>query len=185
MTKAPEAKVEAVEAKVEAKAETKETKASTPESYELKASTGEVFDAESTKDFAAFAKQAGLSQESAQTALAAAEKVVAAHQSKAYASAVDRWAQEVRADKDIGGEKLTENLSMAEKAIAAFGTPGLQKLLKHPSEGGTGWGNHRDVIATFAAIGRRISADGFVAGKPAPVQRDPAKMLFDKSPNLT
>ena len=165
-----------------AKEEAAPASSQVPEKYEFKAGNGESFDAEQAADFSAFAKQNGLSQEAAQSALAAAEKLVASHQAKTYESAVERWASEARADKEIGGDKLTENLALAKRGIEAFATPGLQKLLKHPSEGGIGWGNQRDVIATFALIGKRLSPDGFVAGKQAaPVTKTPEQAFYDKS----
>lgn len=170
------------EAPADANAKAEPAKSQAPEKYEFKAGNGEAYDAEAAKDFSEFAKQNGLTQEAAQTALASAEKLVAAHNAKAFEAAVEKWEAETRTDREIGGVKLTESLALAKKGIEAFATPGLQKLLKHPSEGGIGWGNHRDVIATFAAIARRISPDGFVAGKQAaPVSVPFEKAFYDKS----
>lgn len=163
------------------KKEAAPAKSQVPEKYEFKAGNGETLDAETAKDFSEFAKSQGLSQESAQAALATAEKLFTAHQTKAYHAAVDKWGEASKADKEIGGDKLQENLSLAEKFIAQFATPGLQKLLAHPSKGGIGWGNHREVIATFANAARRLVPDGFVTGQQAPPVKSAAKAIFDNS----
>lgn len=86
-----------------------------------------------------------------------------------------RWADDVKADKDIGGSKFDATMAASAKAIDAFGTPELKELLK-----GSGLGNHPEMVRAFAKIGAAISEDKVVTGRVA-ASSDPAKKLFDKS----
>ena len=77
------------------------------------------------------------------------------------------------ADKDIGGDKLAENLSVARKALETFGTPELRDVLN-----ATGFGNHPAVIKAFYKIGQAISEDRFVTGGAKGPETDMAKRMF-------
>jgi hypothetical protein len=79
-----------------------------------------------------------------------------------------QWEQEVRADKDIGGDKLPETLAVARKFLDSLGSPDLVQLLDR-----TGLGNNVHVIKAFFRAGKAISEDKFVgsgnsAGKGQP-----------------
>lgn len=79
-----------------------------------------------------------------------------------------QWEQEVRADKEIGGDKLDENLSVARKFLDSLGSPELVQLLDR-----TGLGSNVHVIKAFYRAGKAISEDKFVgsgnsAGKGQP-----------------
>ena len=90
----------------------------------------------------------------------------------------DAWADETRADPDIGGAKLEDALKAAGQARAKFGSPELDKVLDT-----TGVGNHPAIVKFFVAIGRAISEDSIVTGAPkgnGPL--DAAKILY---PNLS
>jgi len=71
----------------------------------------------------------------------------------------DTWEGQVRADKEIGGDKLTENLALAARFKDAFGTPELKTLLDQ-----TGLGNHPALVKAFIKAGKAISPDTFVSG---------------------
>jgi hypothetical protein len=63
---------------------------------------------------------------------------------------------------------LAENLSVAKKALDAFGSPELRVLLEQ-----SGLGNNPEVIRFMFRAGKAISEDSFVgrstgAGKPMP-----------------
>lgn len=79
-----------------------------------------------------------------------------------------QWEQEVRADKELGGDKLQENLTVARKFLDSIGSPELVQLLDR-----TGFGNNVHVIRAFYRAGKAISEDKFVgsgnsAGKGQP-----------------
>lgn len=87
-----------------------------------------------------------------------------------------QWLNELPSDKEFGGEKLSENLAIATKAIDAFGTPELKKLLNE-----TRLGNHPELIRVFYRAGKAISQDSrFVAGGSGnqPAKGDAAAALY-------
>jgi hypothetical protein len=78
------------------------------------------------------------------------------------------WVDAVKADKDIGGDKLPESLAVAKKGLQFADPQGtVAKLLES-----TGFGDHPDVIRLFHRIGTQISEDRFV---PAQGSRGPAR----------
>lgn len=159
-----------------------------PEAYDLKPPEGNKFDDEVLSTFSNVAKDLDLSQGAAQKILdAIAPKVAerfAARQLEAINETVTKWVADTKADKVLGGEKLTENLAVAEKALAAFGTPELRKLLGNydakTNPTGTGLGNHPDVIRAFFNAGKAISEDKFVPGgrQPTKGETNAAKALY-------
>ena len=96
-------------------------------------------------------------------------------QHEAHAALIESWAESVKTDKEIGGEKLAENLAVAKRAVDTFGSPALKELLTP-----TGLGNPPEVVKAFFKAGKAISEDGFVRGAPkAPAtESDLAKSLF-------
>ena len=93
-------------------------------------------------------------------------------------AAHNEWLETSKADKEFGGEKLPENLGVARKALDAFATPELCKLLDE-----TGLGNHPEVIRMFFRAGKAISEDKFVGGNQAGGGKaNPANVLYDKTP---
>ena len=106
-----------------------------------------------------------------QTALAEAFRVgegsvkAAEYQQPEFIKAqTDAWIAAVKADKELGGDRLAENLATAKKALNALGSPQLQELLDK-----SGLGSHPDLIRAFYKAGKMIAEDGVVmAGhKPA------------------
>jgi hypothetical protein len=67
-----------------------------------------------------------------------------------------------KGDKEFGGDKLSENLGVAKKALDAFGTAELRSLLNQ-----SGLGDHPEVIRFMYRAGKAISEDRFVGGAPA------------------
>lgn len=87
-----------------------------------------------------------------------------------------QWLNELPSDKEFGGEKLSENLAVAKKAMEAFGTPELKQLLETSR-----LGNHPEVIRVFFRAGKAISQDSrFVSGGSGdkPAKADAASALY-------
>lgn len=150
-------------------------------SYEFKAPEGMSWDPAAVKVFGEVSREVGLSQDAAQKVLDKIAPVLAERQSQRIEElkqqTVASWADQARADKEIGGDKLTANLAIAKKAVERFGTPELSRLLNE-----TGLGNHPELIRAFWKAGQAISEDRFVAGSGnGNVANDPAKRLF---PNM-
>ncbi len=144
-----------------------------PDKYEFKAPEGSEFNPEVVAAFAEVAKELNLTQESAQKVVEKMAPVMAAKQAEQFEAAKLAWAETARADKEFGGDKLGENLAVAQKAMAQFGTPELRTLLNE-----SGLGNHPEVIRVFYRAGKAISEDTFVTSGQGGAQADPAKRMF-------
>lgn len=139
----------------------------------FKAPEGVLLDEELLGEFKATAKELKLSQEDAQR-LADIGVKMQQKQVEAYQKTQAQWIESVKADNEIGGQALDENLAVAKKALGAFATPELRQLLNE-----SGFGNHPEVIRHFVRVGKAISEDGrVVTGTKAAVPSDPAKRLF-------
>ena len=149
-----------------------------PEKYEFKAPEGKEYDSAVLDSFSSAAKAANLSQDAAAKLLESMAPTLATRQAEQVKAIQTGWAEASKTDKDFGGEKLQENLAVAQKALTAFATPDLRKLLDE-----TGLGNHPEVIRAFVKIGKGMSEDSFVAGKSGPMtETSTAALLYDKTP---
>lgn len=135
-----------------------------PESYDFKQPENGKFDDKVLGSFAEIAKSLNLPQDSAQSILDKVGPVIQAQQlaslTEFYADIgglPDTWDAVVKADKEIGGVKLAENLAVAKQA-RDLGGPAFVKLLDK-----TGLGNHPEMIRTFMRIGKSLSEDKFVS----------------------
>jgi hypothetical protein len=154
----------------------KPTEPVVPEAYDLKMPDGVELDQAATTEFTAIAKELKLDQAAAQK-LADIGAKMAQRQAQAHAQLVETWTEQVKTDKEIGGDKLAENLGVARKAIDTFGSPELKALLNS-----SGLGNHPEVVKLAFKVGKAISEDRFVSGSPkGNTTNDPAKKLF---PNM-
>lgn len=148
-----------------------------PEKYEFKGGEGVELDTEALKDFEPVARDLNLTNEQAQKLVDAYPKILAGvqqRQAEAWQKQTEGWAETVKADKEIGGDKLTANLSAAQRALDQFGTPELKEYLN-----ATGLGNHPDLVKTFVKIGKAMSEDGMVDGSNQG-QRSAAEVLYGK-----
>ena len=146
-----------------------------PEKYEFKAGEGVELDTEALKDFEPVARDLNLTNEQAQKLVDAYPKILAGvqqRQAEAWQKTTEQWASDVKADKEIGGDRLTANLSAAQRALDLFGTPELKEYLNT-----TGLGNHPDLVKTFVKIGKAMSEDGMVDGSNQG-QRSAAEVLY-------
>jgi hypothetical protein len=145
-----------------------------PEGYEL--------DAELLGEFSPVLKELDLSQEAAQKVIDFApkliEKTVAATQAATLESLglKGTWAAAVRADKEIGGDKLAENLAVANKALGNFFSKDAISALQK-----TGLGNHPELIRGLVRVGKAISEDSFVPGGKNTSPESPATRIYSAS----
>ena len=88
-------------------------------------------------------------------------------QVKAWGERVQKWADDAKADKDIGGDKWDTSVADAKRAISKLGTPALKEYLET-----SGGGNHPEVIRILAKAGALLKEDsppndgGQGSGKP-------------------
>ncbi|PJD67989.1 peptidase [Enterobacter kobei] len=173
-TQKTEEELAADKAKAE-KAEKEQKQEGAPEKYEFQAGEGVELDTEALKDFEPVARDLNLTNEQAQKLVDAYPKILAGvqqRQAEAWQAQTEQWAADVKADKEIGGDKLTTNLSAAQRALDQFGTPELKEYLE-----GTGLGNHPELVKAFIKIGKAMSEDGMVDGSNQG-QRSAAEVLY-------
>lgn len=157
---APGAQAETANTTVETVEAKTETAPAVPESYEFKMPDGMELDKAAAGEFSALAKELKLDQATAQK-VADIGAAMATRQAEAHAAQVEAWVESVKTDKEIGGDKLAENLGVARQALDQFANPAARDILIN-----SGLGNHPDVIKMFLAIGKAIGDDGFVKGSP-------------------
>lgn len=142
-----------------------------PDVYEFKPhDSGFSFDKEVLEAFSGTAKELKLTNEGAQKVLDSIAPALVAQSQRHVNTLNQQWIDATTADAEIGGDKLEASLASARKALT-LGTPELRKLLGPAAEGGSGFGNHPEVIRFLATIGKALSEDKFVpAGKITPPQ---------------
>lgn len=123
-------------------------------------------DSEVLDEFKPFAQELKLDQDGAQKLVDMGSKLATKiHQAGIdnWQKQKDGWAEQSRADKEIGGKDFDANLGVAKAAIEAFGSPELQNILDV-----SGLGNHPEVVRVFHKIGKAISSDaGIIKGDKA------------------
>lgn len=125
--------------------------------YEFDLPEGIEVDQARLDQFKGLAKELGLTADAAKKVV---EMEVARVQQAAeqHLKTITGWADAVKTDKEIGGDKLAENLATARKAID-LGPPELKELLNS-----TGLGNHPAVVKWALSVGKKLSEDAFVPG---------------------
>lgn len=174
-TQKTEEELAAEKAKAE-KAEKEQKQEGAPEKYEFKPAEGQELDTAALEQFEPIARELNLTNEQAQKMVdlygTKIMPMVQQQQAEAWQKTTEQWAADVKADKEIGGDKLTTNLSAAQRAMDLFGTPELKEYLEV-----TGLGNHPDLVKTFVKIGKAMSEDGMVDGSNQG-QRSAAEVLY-------
>lgn len=129
-----------------------------PEAYTFEMPEGMQLDKAAADEFSAIAKEFKLTQDQA-TKFTGIAVAMQQRQMEAHANQVASWAETVKGDKDIGGDKLPATLANTRKVMDTFGTPELKAALDS-----SGYGNHPEFIRFVAKIGSQISSDTFVKG---------------------
>lgn len=168
-----------------------ETPAATPPTTEApKTETPSVFDAakytapegisidaEAMGKFSEVAKAQGLTQAQGDALIGMWNEMqakAAEQQSSAWNALQDKWRNEITADKEFGGQKLTsEVLPTISRAISQFGSPELKDALNI-----TGAGNNPAVIKFVYQMAKAVTEGGPVQGK-AVAQGEPPRTAAD------
>lgn len=104
-------------------------------------------------------KELNLPHEQAQAVIDRVLPVMQQQQQEVLAKARTDWVQAARSDREFGGERLGESLSIAKKAMETFGSPELRELLDT-----SGLGNHPEIIRAFYRAGKGLHQDRVVTG---------------------
>lgn len=168
----PEVKEQGEEAKppINEKGEGEDQKPVVPEAYVLKAPDGAELDPAAVTLATPVFKELNLTNEQAQKVTdlyagqilpAVAQQVQGQTLELLGLQDIGQWTAQTKADPEIGGAKLEENLAMAAKARDQFSTPELRTLLETSR-----LGNHPEWVRLMAKVGRAISEGSFETTNP-------------------
>lgn len=128
--------------------------------YELNLPEGYRLHDTRVDEIAAYAKEQGLSNDVAQDFLntehAAIEQFVA-KQEELNDGVKAKWIEDLKDDKNFGGDKYNKTVELAKRAFTRFATETLREELNS-----SGYGNHPELIKTFARIGELMSDDSLI-----------------------
>lgn len=126
--------------------------------------------------------ESGLPQKQAQRFIdlaLAREKAAAERGVKEFHDLQAKWVAEIKADPEIGGERLGSAVAAASRVLERLAVPGLREALNV-----TGAGNHPAVVKAFVRIGRLLAEDRFSPGRDGLGQphRSPADVIYGGQP---
>lgn len=151
--------------------------AGAPEKYEISFDT-DLMTADEIAAEEASARAAGLSNDDLQERIGAVEKARAAFRDRnmaEHAARVEAWNAEIKADKEVGGDKFDASLRGAQKVLARFGDEQLRADLE-----ASGYGSHPGLFRTLARISAAISDDVFeAAGDQASKGSKPGALWYN------
>lgn len=142
----------------------------------LKFPEGFTADAEASGKFLEIANELGLSSEAANKLVglqADLMKQASEAGSKLWEDTQKQWQDQVRADPEIGGTKLEENLSHIAKLLTSHGNDEVRQAFDI-----TGAGNHPAVIKFLSKIGKELGEGSPVSGRPSTAPQDAASILY-------
>lgn len=149
----------------------KDKKPAAPEKYEFVAPEGQELDANALSVFEPIAKELGLTQEQAQK-LVDIYPQIQQQQAEAWSKQIAEWGEQVKADKEIGGDKFNASVGLAQRALDQFGNPELREYLN-----ASGLGNHPALVRFCAKVGKSMAEDSFVVPNQGG-QRSAADILY-------
>lgn len=82
---------------------------------------------------------------------------------------VVQWAEQAKADPEVGGRNYEANVQVALSAVSQFGDPELKAAFES-----MGLGNHPAFVRAFYRIGKAMNEGGFVQGQGSESPSKPA-----------
>ena len=89
---------------------------------------------------------------------------------------ISAWGDELKADKDFGGEAFDKNVATAIKGLEAVGSPELRQMLDQ-----TGLGSHPEIVRAFKKVGELVADAPFATGAQPAQSASPAARMY---PNM-
>lgn len=141
------------------------------------------------------AREMKLSQDQFQSLVeyeARATKQAQVDQANAYIDRVNSWADDVKADNELGGESLQSNLAVIKKVTDEFGDDSLKSLIDAPGPtniDGLGLGNNPAFLRFVYRVGKSITdaplieGDGHKASNEDALQRMYPSMFSEQQPS--
>lgn len=98
----------------------------------------------------------------------------ATKQAEQWAETINGWADQAKADKEIGGAKWEGTVAASRRAVETFGDADLKEYLN-----ASGGGNHPSLIRFMAKVGAMIKEDTPAGGNiPGRAARDRTEVLY-------
>lgn len=145
--------------------------------YELKLPEGSPLAAEKVEEVVAFAKERGLSNEQAQAVLERESKAVSAFAETQKTQVIEsnkKWFEELKSNKDFGGEKLSETGQLAFRAGKELFGEGFMQILKEAN-----LNHYPPLVLGLAKYGKMISNDTFVhSSAPAKSEKSAQEIFY-------
>jgi hypothetical protein len=147
-----------------------------PAELEIKLPQGTEADAALLSEFKPLVTEMGLKGEQAQKLFDFHVKALTQADQKTRASweqTQKGWVESVKADKEYGGAQYEQNVKVAQKAIAKFGGPELERVLAV-----SGLGNHPELVRFAFRVGKAFAEDSVAAtsGGPSTQTTDEARL---------
>jgi len=119
-------------------------------------------------EFRGLAKDMGLTQENAQKLVDLGFKLAGSNtealqgsQQETWTKQRETWVNELKNDKEFGGENFNANIEQAKLALRRFGDDSIRGFLES-----TGFGDHAGLVKMFAKIARETGEMATVDGVP-------------------
>lgn len=181
-TDTPAETTETKTGEAEAKPGAEETKPAEVE-YKFEPLEGVQFDTPHLEKFTALAKEHKLPANVAQDIVKLASEMELARVAE-HTETVKGWLGAVKADKELGGDKLPESLAVAKKTFGLL--PKEQAAELKGLLNATGLEAHPAFFRLFHAVGKALSEDSFTpAGKAPAVVGDAASRLYPTTAKTT
>jgi hypothetical protein len=173
-----ESVVEATEAVSAPEAEAAQADQSANDYSDLSVGEGYELDAEVFDQFKGLLSEINVPKEAAQKLLDL-QTAIETKRAEAYQAALveqsQQWEQQVKADKELGGDNFEKTQAVAIKAIESFGSPELRQLLND-----SGLGNHPELVKFCHRVGLKFSEDSVVLpGTQAGATKSIAERLWN------
>jgi len=141
-------------------------KESAPDKYELKLPEGSKLQDAHVEKISNYAREKGFSNERAQALLERDNTIYASFEEQRQAEMQEqlketgeRWIQEVKDDKELGGDNFNKSIELSKQVLARFGDESLRESLNE-----TGLGNNPGLVRMLTNIGKAMSPDQLVLG---------------------
>lgn len=159
----------------EDKEDKEESKA--PEKYEdYEMPEGFSMAEDTVSKFNELAKGMNLSQDQAQQLVNVAttqNELFREEQDKSWSDVRETWVEDIKADKEFGGDNFTETVERAKRSMDKFGSDALTEFLNE-----SGFGDNNELVKCFARIDKETSEGGFIEGDSVKGTKTNGQILY-------
>ncbi|WP_432735837.1 hypothetical protein [Maridesulfovibrio sp. FT414] len=129
------------------------------------------------REFRDFAHRNGISGELAQKLVDFSNSLELGRM-RDHLNRTSQWEREVRSLPGWHGRNYDHNMSVARRAMQAFGSPELTELIRT-----SGYGNHPEVVKAFYNVGKSLSEDSYVdSSRRTPRKKTIGEILYPNQP---